>query len=89
MNKYPGLKSSALILFAGLVTPAAAQTDTPKSPAAETAPQTSATTTVKSPAGVTDPNSAQSDQTGINGAKTGCKSASAEMTNGATESCKQ
>ncbi len=66
-----------------------AQTETPKTPAAETAPQSSATTTVKAPAGVTNPNAAQNDQSGINNAKTGCKSASAEMTNGATESCKQ
>jgi hypothetical protein len=63
--------------------------ETPKDPAPETAPQTSATTSVKAPAGVTDPNAAQNAQTGINNAKTGCKSASAEMTNGATESCKQ
>jgi hypothetical protein len=71
-------------------TAATAQTtETPKAPAPETAPQSSASTTVKAPAGVTSTGAAQNDTTGSIGAKTGCKTASAEMTNGATESCKQ
>jgi hypothetical protein len=89
MLKRTGLNCAAMVLFGALASTTVAQTETPKTPAAETAPQTSASTIVKSPAGVTDPNKAQNDQTGINSAKTGCKSASAEMTNGATESCKQ
>ena len=54
----------------------------------ETNPQTSASTTVKQPAGVSTP-AVQGDTQGVKGAETDCKSASAEMTNGAVESCKK
>lgn len=66
----------------------AQQTETPNKPAAETAPQSSATTTVKAPAGVTHTNDAEMKATSDTTGKTNCKTASAEMTNGATESCK-
>ena len=89
MTRFAHTSAAALLMCSSVVGAAVAQTETPKTPAAETAPQTSASTTVKAPAGVSDPDNAQNSQTGINGAKTGCKSASAEMTNGATETCKQ
>ena len=59
----------------------AVETESPRNPPAETAPQSSASTTVKAPAGVTSPDTA----TG----KPGCRTASAEMTNGATDTCKK
>ena len=73
------------LLFVG---PALAQqNDT--SQTQETNPQSSASTTVKQPAGVSTPATTENDTQGVNGAKTGCKSASAEMTNGAVETCKK
>ena len=57
--------------------------------AQETNPQSSASTTVKQPAGVSTQPAMEGDTQGMNGAKTGCKSASAEMTNGAVETCKE
>ena len=49
--------------------------------------QPNADTTVKQPAGVATP-AEQKNTQGMTGAQTGCKSASAKMTNGAEETCK-
>ena len=57
--------------------------------ATETNPQTSASTTVKQPAGVSSPATVENNTQGVTGAQTGCKSASAELTNGAVETCKK
>ena len=76
----------AAISLSVIALPAWAQTKSEQEP--ETNPQSSASTTVKQPAGVSTP-ATQGDTQGMNGAKTGCKSASAEMTNGAVETCKQ
>lgn len=73
------------MIFIGLSGSAyAAETESPRDPPAETAPQSGASTTVKAPAGVTFPDAAA--QTA---GKPSCRSASAEMTNGATDTCKK
>ena len=50
--------------------------------------QPSAETAAKSPAGVSNPSSVETKTQGVTDAQTGCKSASAEMTNGQVETCK-
>lgn len=55
----------------------------------ETNPQSSASTVVKEPAGVSKQPAMENTTQGMTGAETGCKSASAEMTNGAVETCKK
>ncbi len=55
----------------------------------QTNPQSSASTTVKEPAGVSKQPAMENTTQGMTGAETGCKSASAEMTNGAVETCKK
>ena len=76
----------AVISLSLIAPPVWAQTKSEQEP--ETNPQSSASTTVKQPAGVSTP-AMQGDTQGVKGAQTGCKSASAEMTNGAVETCKQ
>ncbi len=52
-------------------------------------PQPEANTTAKAPAGVSDPAAVEKKTQGMTGAQSGCKTASAEMTNGKVENCTQ
>ena len=75
----------AALLITGLASAQQNSTDQTQ----ETNPQSSASTTVKQPAGVSTPATIERNTQGVTGAQTGCKSASAEMTNGAVETCKK
>jgi len=77
------------IMSALLVSNAALAQQSQSEETKQTNPQSSAGTTVKQPAGVAKPATMERDTQGVTGAKTGCTSASAKMTNGAEETCKQ
>jgi hypothetical protein len=77
----PTIAAAALALFAAQASAEGNSTSEKMNP-----PQNTST---KNPAGVADPTAVQNDTQGMHGAETGCKSASAEMTAGKVENCKQ
>jgi hypothetical protein len=87
MNRSKSLPALAATVFLALGLPAVAQ-DQNTSTSEKMNPQPQANTAT-APAGVSDPSAVEKKTQGMTGAQTGCKSASAEMTNGKVETCKQ
>jgi hypothetical protein len=88
MNRTKALSAVAVTIFMACGTQVGAQEQN-TSTSEKMNPKPSAEISTKAPAGVSNPAAVENNTQGMTGAQTGCKTASAEMTNGKVEDCKQ